>query len=123
MSEGDQPERAWRHFVQDMIEFSKRIGSYTDGLSQTQFVSDTLTYDATLRNLELIGEAARHVPSEIRAAYPNTQWRAIIGTRNRVVHAYLGIDDDVIWDIIRTDVPSLITQMQELLRNTEGESG
>ena len=122
MSEGDQPERAWRHYIQDMIEFSKRIVSYTDGLSQTQFVADTLIYDATLRNLELIGEAARHVPSEIRTAYPNTPWRAIIGTRNRVVHAYLGIDDDVIWDIIRTDVPSLITQMQELLRSTEGES-
>ena len=123
MSDADQPERKWRHYVQDMIEFSNKVTSYTSGMSKDQFVSDSLVYDGTLRNLELIGEAAIHVPRKIRAAYPKIPWRSIIGTRNRVAHAYLGIDDDVIWDIILTDVPSLLDELQALLRDTEEESG
>ena len=70
------------------------------------------TYDATLRNLELIGEAATRVPSDVREAHPHFPWRRIIGTRNRLAHDYLGIDDDMIWDIVRTEIPNLLTALR-----------
>ena len=85
------------------------------GMDQSAFVADTLTYDATLRNLELIGEAATHVPDEIRKEHPEIQWRSIVATRNRLAHGYLGIDDDVIWDIIQTDITELLPALQTLL--------
>ena len=105
-----------------MIEFSERVLAYTAGLDQDTLVADQFTYDATLRNLELIGEAATHVPNKVRAAHPEFQWRRIVGTRNRVAHAYLGLDDDVIWDIIRTDIPDLLRALRSLLDTTSEDS-
>ena len=115
MSSARQGSREWRFHVTDMIEFGEKVLAYTEGMDQATFVADALTYDATLRNLELIGEAATHVPSDVRTAHPEIQWRRIIGTRNRVVHGYLGIDDDVVWDIIQTDVPKLLPALRDLL--------
>jgi arylsulfatase A-like enzyme len=65
-------------------------------LDQGAFVANTLVFDATVRNLELIGEAATHVPDDVRQAHPQVPWRMIIATRNRLIHAYLGIDNDTL---------------------------
>jgi len=103
MSDTGRDKREWRFYLEDMIEFSLKVQSYTEGMSQTVFIENTVTYDATLRNLELIGEAATHIPKEIQSANPDIPWRLIIATRNRLIHAYLGIDDDTIWSIIQDD--------------------
>jgi uncharacterized protein with HEPN domain len=73
-----------------------------------------LNYDATLRNLELIGEAATHIPDKIRKENATIPWRMIIATRNRLIHAYLGIDNDTLWSIIRDDIPDLLDQLKNL---------
>jgi len=67
-----------------------------------------------LRNLELIGEAAIHIPEKIRAAHSEIPWRMIIATRNRLIHGYLGIDDDTIWSIVQEDVPELLPLLHAL---------
>ena len=122
MSDANQESRSWQLYIQDMIEFSGRVLSYTEGLDQKRFIAGTLVYDATLRNLELIGEAATHVPGEVREAHPEIQWRRIIATRNRLAHSYLGMDDDVIWDIIQTDVPNLLPALRNVLNTINEES-
>lgn len=114
MSEPEE-DRDWRPYVHDMVEFGERVVAYVEGLDQQAFTSDQRTYDATLRNVELLGEAATHVPEHVRDAHPEIAWRQIIGTRNRLAHGYLGIDDDVIWDIIQTDIPDLLAAFQRLL--------
>ena len=114
MSDNDHESRNWRLYIGDMIEFSEAVLSYTAGMDQTGFVADRRTYYATLHNLQLIGEAATHVPAEVRDTHSEVRWREIIGTRNRIVHAYLGIDDDVVWDIVRTDIPKLLAQLRDL---------
>lgn len=100
--------REWRFYVDDMVAFAEKVLAYTAGLDQAAFVANTLVYDATLRNLELIGEAATHVPDDVRQAHPEVPWRMIIATRNRLIHAYLGIDNDTLWSIVVTDVPALL---------------
>ena len=107
-------EREWRFYVDDMIAFAQNVLSYTKGFDLTTFVATRLNYDATLRNLELIGEAAMHIPDEIRQAHPAIPWRLIIATRNRLIHAYLGIDNDTLWSIIQTDIPDLLDKLGEL---------
>jgi uncharacterized protein with HEPN domain len=102
-------------YVEDMLEFSERALTYTTGLDRTSFVADRLRYDATLRNIELIGEAATHVTDPIRGLAPDIPWRQIIGTRNRLAHAYLGVDDDTVWGIVRLQLPLLTRQLAELL--------
>ena len=114
MSDAGQGPREWRFYVNDMIEFAEKVQLFTDGMDQDTFVSDDLTYDATLRNLELIGEAATHVPDTIREAHPEVPWRTLVGTRNRIAHGYLGIDDDIIWDIIQNDIPTLLPLLRRI---------
>ena len=116
MSDPDQPGREWRFYIDDMIKFAERVLSYTTDIDQQTFVASGITYDAVLRNLELIGEAATHIPGTTRASYPDIPWRMIIATRNRLIHAYLGIDDDVIWSIIQDNIPELLDSLKQIHR-------
>jgi uncharacterized protein with HEPN domain len=109
MSDGVQ--REWRFYLEDMIGFAEKVIAYTQTLDQDGFVTSGLNYDATLRNLELIGEAATHIPEDIREANAEIPWRLIIATRNRLIHGYLGIDNDTLWSIIRDDIPSLLSNL------------
>jgi len=111
MSDDGKVQREWRFYLDDMATFAKKVQTYTQDLTQTEFVANELAYDATLRNLELIGEAATHIPAEIREANPEIPWRLIVATRNRLVHAYLGIDDDTIWSIIQDDIRELLAAL------------
>ena len=108
-------QREWRCFIEDMIGFCERVLSYTDGLDRKTFVANTLVYDASLRNIELIGEAATRVPDSIRVQYPEIPWRSIVGIRNRIIHVYLGVDDDIIWSVIQEDIPLLLPKLRGML--------
>ncbi len=114
-------KREWRFYIDDMIGFAEKVLSYTEGLDQDSFTVHDLTYDATLRNLELIGEAATHIPLTVRQQYPDIPWRMIIATRNRLIHAYLGIDDDTVWSIIQDNIPELLEQLREVKGSKEAE--
>lgn len=105
-------EREWRFYLNDMIGFAEKVLVYTEGLDQAAFVASGLNYDATVRNLELIGEAATHIPDEIQKTFNGVPWRQVIATRNRLIHGYLGIDNDTLWSIIKDDVPILIMQLR-----------
>ena len=91
MSDDGGQGRSWHLYVGDMIEFCESVLSFTDGMNQAEFVADRRTYHATLHSLQLIGEAATHIPADVRDTHSEIRWREIIGTRNRIVHAYLGM--------------------------------
>ncbi|MCY4056100.1 MAG: DUF86 domain-containing protein [Cyanobacteria bacterium MAG CAR4_bin_6] len=118
MSDAAQGAREWRLYIKDMIQFSEDVLSYTDGLDYSAFIADGLTYDATLRKLQLIGQAATNIPSEVRDAHPSIPWHAIVGTRNRLAHSYIHINDEVIWSIIQNAVPDLVLSLRDLLSTT-----
>ena len=121
MSDAPRENRDWRFYIQDMLEFGEKVQSYTDGLNQDAFIADGRTYDATLRNIQLIGEAATHIPPAVRESYPDVPWRTIVGTRNRLAHSYLHISDSVIWSIIQDAIPTLLLQLRTLLDSTGQE--
>ena len=102
----------WRFYIDDMIAFAEKVLAYTNGLDKLAFVTSGLVYDGTLRNLELIGEAASHVPHDVRATYTQVPWRAVVATRNRLIHGYLGIDDDILWSIVVSDIPALLPMLR-----------
>lgn len=108
------PKREWRFYMNDMIGFAEKVLAYTEGLDQEAFVSSDLTYDATIRNLALIGEAAARIPESVRECYPEIPWRLVIATRNRLIHAYLGIDNDTVWSIIQENVPALLATLKHI---------
>ena len=107
-------KREWRFYVDDMIGFVEKVIAYTEGLDQIEFVKSGQIYDASLRNLELIGEAATHIPDTIRHSNQEIPWRQLIATRNCLIHGYLGIDNDTLWSIIKDDVPALQRELRNL---------
>lgn len=110
----DSSAREWRFYLDDMIDFANRVLEYTKGLNYTRFLEEPLIYDATLRNLESIGEAATHIPDQIRMTHPKIPWRMVIATRNRLIHGYLGIDNETIWSIVQDDIPDLLPLLYEM---------
>lgn len=111
-------QRAWWFSLDDMIGCAEKVIIYTDGLDQATFVANGLHYDATVRNLELIGEAATHIPDIVRSEDPQIPWRLIIATRNRLIHGYLGIDNDTLWSVIQDDIPALLAQLRQLRKQS-----
>jgi uncharacterized protein with HEPN domain len=110
----DAKAREWGFYLDDMIAFAEKVITYTKDFDQARFIGSGLNYDAALRNLELIGEAATHVPESVRNAHPQIPWRLVIAIRNRLIHGYLGIDNDVLWTIIQDDVPLLLAELRTL---------
>lgn len=98
-----------------MLAFCERILVGASNIDRDSLAADAIRYDAALRHLELIGEAATHVADELRAQAPNIPWRQLIATRNRLIHAHLGIDTDTLCSIVNDDVPALRQERPGLL--------
>ncbi len=104
-----------RLYLEDIRERTAKVLHYTDGMSRKDFFSDEKTYDAVLRNLEIVGEAAKHVPADVRTRHPEIEWKKIAGLRDFLVHAYFGVDDDIVWDIVDNKVRTLQIEIQRVL--------
>jgi uncharacterized protein with HEPN domain len=103
--------REWQMFWQDMHQAANKVLSYTYGFDAAAFSQNELVQDAVLRNLEVIGEAAKQIPPDIRAKVIGVDWRRVIGFRDIVAHAYFGIDQAILWNIVSEKVPELIAAM------------
>lgn len=108
------PAREWRFYVKDMIGFCERVLHFNQGVHRAEFAIEPMRYDATVRNIELVGEAATHIPEAVRLAHPEIPWRMVIATRNKLIHGYSGIDDDVLWSIVASDIPALLPNLRRL---------
>ena len=92
-----------------------RIAEYLEGLDLNSFCNDTKTVDAVIRNFEIIGEAAKNLPDEIKTKYPEVPWKEMYYLRNKVSHEYFGIDYEVIWDISKNHLPANQIQIEQIL--------
>ena len=104
-------------FLGDMQTCVEKIQSYTAGMTIASFSANRLVMDATLRNLEILGEAATNIPPNIRSQYANVPWREIVDTRNKLIHGYAGLDDEIVWDIVSNDIPRLKTLLAEMSKS------
>jgi uncharacterized protein with HEPN domain len=113
--------RDYRLYLDDMRAAAEKVLRFTQGLDLARFVDDEKTFDAVVRNLEIIGEAAKHMPAEVQARYPEVEWRSIAGLRDIVAHEYFGIDEDILWDIIVNQAPQLLEHVREILKQESYE--
>ncbi len=102
-------------YLRDIAESCERILRYTSGLTKERLIADQKTYDAVVRNLEILGEAAKHVSDELRLKMPNVEWRKIAGMRDMLAHAYFGIDNNILWDVVTNKVPDLLESITAFL--------
>ncbi len=107
--------RDWRLYADDIIEACEKILRFTAGMSFATFLADERTRDAVLRNLEVIGEAAKNLPDEVTARAPEIEWRKIRGMRDVLAHGYFGMDPRVVWSTVTTKLEALQTAVRGLL--------
>ena len=101
-----------------MLEACEKV-MRSEGLDFHAFVRNELVYDAVLRNLEVLGEAAKKVPDSVRARHPSVEWRAIAGLRDVLARAYFALDEATLWDIVAQKVPALAEVLRQILEEED----
>ena len=109
-------KREPRLLIEDILEAADKIKQYTVGFSFNDFIRDSKTIDAVIRNFEIIGEAARRIPEDFKAKHTRIDWLRVIGFRNRVVHDYMGVDHKIVWTIIEKDLDTLVSDLRKILK-------
>ncbi|MGA1839089.1 MAG: DUF86 domain-containing protein [bacterium] len=99
--------------IQDIKEAIDRIISYTAKMDYEDFLRDYKTQDAVVRNIEILGEAAKLLSEETKRSYPNIPWKDITGTRDKLIHDYFGVNIDIVWDIAKNEIPFLSSQLND----------
>lgn len=107
--------RDWPLFAADMLDFCRKVMAFSEGLDFETFAHTPKEKDALLLNIVLLGEAASHIPEDMRAAWTEIPWREVVATRNALVHGYFAINDDILWDIVTREIPLLEANLVRLL--------
>lgn len=106
--------RSWRLFLADMREAVRKIERHAGPLEREAFFEDELVLDATLRNLEVLGEAAKGIPPEVRERHVEIDWRGLAGLRDVLAHAYFALDEETLWDIVHDKIPQLAGRLERV---------
>lgn len=106
----------YKLFLEDILEAIGKIRNYTSGLSLQALATDAKTFDAVVRNLEIIGEAAKQIPENVRALCPEVEWKRIGRLRDILIHQYFGVDVQIVWDIVQNKLAPLEQAIRTLLQ-------
>lgn len=112
-------KRTNKHYFRDILEYAKSASEFIENFSFEMLTNDKKTAFAIVRALEVIGEASNRIPEEVKEKYPNIPWHKIRGLRNKIVHNYDDIDYTIVWNILKNDIPTLISQVKEIFDEVE----
>ncbi|MEO0539018.1 MAG: DUF86 domain-containing protein [Cyanobacteria bacterium P01_A01_bin.123] len=108
-------QRDDRVYIGHMLDIANKAIGFVEGLERKDFDNNELLRLSLTHLLQVIGEAARRVSPDFRANYPTIPWKAVVGMRSKVVHDYLDVDEDVVWDTIKNDLPFLIIELEKIM--------
>lgn len=115
--------RNYIFYLEDMLLSMNRIEEYTEGLDFKRFKLNYMVVDAVIRNFEVIGEASKNIPPEIKHKYPEIPWGKMYGLRNMISHEYFGIDYEMLWEIAKNNLPENQADLQEIISKEKAEGG
>lgn len=111
--------RGIKLYLQDVQDAIRKIEKYTRGANFEKFSRDEQIIDAVVRNFSIIGEAVKSIPQEIKVKNPDVFWNEIKGLRNKIVHEYFGIDEEILWKTIQDDLPTFKKQIAKLFKTVK----
>ena len=101
-----------------MVEASQAAMRFVAGRQRADLQTDQMLLFAVIRAIEVVGEASNKVSEEVRAANPNIPWKAIVGMRNRLIHAYFDVDTDMVWETLQLEIPAVLNDLEMLLNRS-----
>ena len=104
-------------FIEDILTCIEKIERYTSNVSFEEFCGNDMAVDAVIRNFEIIGEAVKTIPEEIKKKYADVEWKEAAGFRDVLIHDYFGIDLEAVWDTLRNNIPSFKKQVVKVLKS------
>lgn len=107
-------------YIEHITVCISRIKEYTEGIDEDGFLKSNLIQDAVIRNFEIIGEATKKLNEDFRAKYSEIEWKKIAGMRDKLIHEYNGVDLWAVWGVVENIIPTLDTQIEEILRKEKG---
>ena len=114
--------RVYLDYIRDMLESAEKALQFVEGMKFEEFVEDEKTVYAVVRAIEIIGEAVKKVPADLRDTYSEVPWREISGTRDKLIHEYFGVNSSVVWQTVQEDLPALVKQLKNILDNFDYSS-
>jgi len=112
--------REFLDFIEDILDGMNKAEVLLEGVSYSQFETDFRINFAVVRALEIIGEAAKRLPEELRHRYPNIPWKGMAGMRDRIIHGYDNVDLQIVWDVVVRDIPHIKPQIELILADYAG---
>ncbi len=112
-------KRDHKLYLKDIITACQDIQEFVKGMQYSQFLHDKKTISAVIRQFEVIGEAAKHIPDPIKKGHAKIPWKDMTGMRDRLIHGYFGIDYHLVWETIENEVPKLIASLEQILKEIE----
>ena len=109
-------------FVEDILDAMNKAEALLVGVIYSQFESDYRINYAVVRALEIIGEAAKRLPEDLRRRYPDIPWKGMSGMRDRIIHGYDDVDLQIVWDVVKRDIPQIKPKIEKILMDYEGNS-
>jgi uncharacterized protein with HEPN domain len=108
-------------YIKDIPQNMQDAQNFIRGMSYEKFAADKRTFNAVVRSLEVIGEAAKNVPEEIRSKYPSVPWREMAGMRDKVIHFYFGVNREAIWIAVKDRIPAVKPLIEQVLRDFDSK--
>lgn len=114
-------KRDYRDYLEDVLTAVDETAEFTRGISFEEFTDDPKTINAVLRSLEVLGEAAKGIPDDVRAKAPGVPWKYMAGMRDKLIHEYFGVDLSIVWTVIKSELPPVRSEIQALMAKLEKE--
>ncbi len=110
-------QRDFKDYIEDIITSIRDIDQFISGMIYNEFINDKKTYNAVIRSIEIIGEAAKNIPDRIVEKYVDIPWKKMAGMRDKMIHGYFGIDNEILWKTIKDDIPHILPLIENVKVN------